>query len=573
LCWTLGLWALVALAAAPAQGATPLRTIVEDVPGSAGYRYGTRDHVGNTMDTLKVVPNPYGGYMGVYHTYVNGRYIVKFATSLDLINWRYRSDLAQYASHATIYNLPRGGTLVAFESQAGCTGAGNCLALRYYESEYVLRHGLSTRAVKLPRTLSNCAEGTPSITSATSTLSVVQISFHYFKDCKTDRQARGTLRGFDPTGWTTSTAPSLDAGILAAGASPGGHIGDRDGGFYDGANQRLFEAQLRPGDFSSWRNFLWIGSGASQLAIRTHGGSQTFANPTYTPLKLPNDQQGVVVTQFIPVSGAAPGEAGELVYYRPRDPGPPPPPTIAAAGDISCSQNATCHDDETSNLLVADRPTRVLTLGDNQYESGELVNFQTYYAPDWGRVKPITLPSPGNHDPPSSGYSQYFNRPPNYSFDLGAWHLVSLDSTNVPAATTFLQADLAGRTNRCILAYWHHPRFSSGATHGNNASMAPLWDALYAAGGDVVLVGHDHIYERFAPQTPDAVASPTGIREFIVGTGGRALHGMGTVRANSEVRIPAMFGVLRMTLNPTSYNWRYQGEDGATYDSGSTDCS
>jgi hypothetical protein len=232
-----------------------------------------------------------------------------------------------------------------------------------------------------------------------------------------------------------------------------------------------------------------------------------------------------------------------------------------------------CHDDETSNLLVADTPTRVLTLGDNQYERGELANYQAYFEPDWGRLKSITMPTPGNHDPPSSGYSQYFGKPANYSFDLGKWHLIALDSTGVPAATAFLEADLAGRSNRCILAYWHHARFSSDATHGDNARTAPLWDRLYAAGADVVLVGHAHIYERFAPQTPSAQPSPTGIRQFVAGTGGRALYGVGTVRPNSEVRVPGRFGVLRMTLHPTSYEWRFQGEDGVTYDSGSSACT
>ena len=140
----------------------------------------------------------------------------------------------------------------------------------------------------------------------------------------------------------------------------------------------------------------------------------------------------MVVTQFVPSSAAAPGEAGELVYYRPQD--PPPSPTIAAAGDISC-QNTACHDDETSELLVQDAPTKVLTLGDNQYEHGELVNFEKYYHSDWGRVKAITMPTPGNHDPPSSGYGPYFGKPPNYSFDLGAWHLIALDSTGIAAAT------------------------------------------------------------------------------------------------------------------------------------------
>ena len=565
---------VLSLAGEPAYAATPLRTIVEDVPGSAVYRYGTRDNLGNTMDTLKIVPHPYGGYMGVYHSYANGISTVKMANSLDLVNWKFKWNLATNGSHATIYNLPGGAALLAYERHTGCPagGTGNCIALRYYPS---ILQGVATRGVTLPRTLSNCAEGTPSITSATSTLSSIQLSFHYFKDCKSDRQARGTLRSFDPATWNTSTVPSLDAGIISAGASPNGHIGDRDAGFYDGASQRLFEGQLVPGDFSSWRNFLWVGAGAAQLAIRTHGGSQAFANPTFTALALPNGKPGVVVTQFIPVSGAAPGEAGELVYYRPRDPGTArPPPTIAAAGDISCTQNATCHDDETSNLIVASLPTRVLTLGDNQYENGELANFQALYEPDWGRMKHITMPSPGNHDPHSSGYSQYFRgKPPNYSFNLGAWHLISLDSTNVTAATAFLTSDLAGRTNRCVLAYWHHPRFSSGANHGNNGAMAPLWDRLYAAGADVVLNGHEHTYERFAPQTPAAVASPTGVRQFIAGTGGRALHQMGTAVVNSEVRIAGIFGVLRMTLHPTSYDWRYQAEDGSTLDSGSADCS
>ena len=575
-CRRAALWSVfvLALAGAPAEAATPLRTIIEDVPGSTAYRYGTRDSAGSSMDTLKVVPHPYGGYRGIYHTYVNGRAVVKVATSLDLMIWKHKADLVANGSHATIYNLPAGAALVAYEKHTGCPGGtGNCLSLRYYASEQDLMRAVASRVVVLPRTLSNCAEGTPSITSATSTLSNIQLSFHYFKDCKMDRQARGTLRQFDPTTWSTSTAPGADSVVLGAGASPNGHIGDRDAGFYDGQGQRLYEAQLVAGDFGSWRNFLWAGGGATQLAIRTHGGSRAFANPTYTPLNLPTGQPGVVVTQFLPVSGSVQGEAGELVYYRPRDPGPPPSPTIVAAGDISCAQDTTCHDDETSNLIAADVPTRVLTLGDNQYESGELASFQRYYTPHWGRMKNITMPSPGNHDPPSSGYGEYFRKPANYSYDLGAWHLISLDSTNVPQATSFLTSDLAGRTNRCVLAYWHHPRFSSGAQHGNNGLTAPFWDRLHAAGADVVLSGHEHTYERFGPQTPAAVASPTGIREFIVGTGGKALHQMGAPRANSEVRIAGAYGVLRMTLHPTSYDWRFQAEDGSTLDSGSATCS
>ena len=571
----LAVTALCLVLAAPAQAVSPLRTIVEDVPGSAGYRYGARDNAGNSLDTLKVVKSPFGGYIGVYHTPRNGQYSVKVATSVDLLHWTFQANLVANASQPTIHRLPQGAALIAYESHVNCGGASHCLGLRYYSTESALLSGAASRRVILPRKLSNCAEGTPNIYSATNDLSLIDIGFHYFSGCRVDRQARGKLRNFSPASWAPNTAPNMDAAILAAGASPDGHVGDRDGNFYDGAYQRLYEGQIAP--LTSWRPFLVVGGSATQLTIRTHRGSRGFANPTYTPLVLPNGQSGVVVTQFVPMSGAEPGEAGELIYYRRmNEPAPPPPPpgpdpVIAAAGDISCA-NVVCKDDETSNLLVADRPTKVLTLGDNQYEHGELQNFQTYYEPDWGRVKSITMPSPGNHDPPSSGYGTYFGVPANYSFDLGAWHLISLDSTGLTAAAAFLESDLAQHSNLCVLAYWHHPRFSSDATHGDNTSIGGLWNRLFGARADVILNGHAHTYERFAPQTPLGEASPTGIREFVVGTGGKALHSFGTLRANSEVRIGGVFGVLRMTLRPTSYEWRFQAEDGAILDSGSGNC-
>ena len=570
--------AIAALAAAvmqpPAHADTGLRTIVEDVPGAANYRYGVRDNLGASMNGLEVVQSPYGGYLGVYHTVVGTTSVVRVATSVDMMNWRFEATLVENASQPAIYKLARGGALLAYESHTGCGGAGHCVALREYATESALLNGVAGRRLVLPRRLSACEEGTPSITSATSTLTSIQLSFHYSKDCLVDRQGRGTLKDFDASMWTASTAPSIDTGLQTAGASPEAASGDRDSGFYDGASQRLYEAQLGPSDPGSWRGFLWIGSAATQLAIQTHGGSRAFGHPSYTPLTLPDGEPGVVVTLWVHPEGAAPGEAGELVYYRPRNPPASPPPsrdpTIGAAGDISC-QSSSCNDDETARLLWEDTPTKVLTLGDNQYQAGALNHFMTYYEPDWGRLKPVTMPSPGNHDPPSSGYTDYFGVPANYSFDLGAWHLISLDSTNVSAATAFLEADLAGRTNRCVLAYWHHQRFSSGATHGNDSRAAPIWDRLYAAGADVILNGHEHLYERFAPQTPSAQPSAVGLRQFTVGTGGKALHGVGTVKANSEL-ILQRFGVLRMTLHPTSYDWRFQGEDGQIYDSGSADC-
>ncbi len=568
--------AVSATTALPAQAiaVTPLRTIVEDVPGAAEHRYGVRDNFGSPMAGLKIVQSPFGGYLGVYHSVTGTRSVVRVATSHDLLHWSVEATLAEDASHATVARLARGGALVAYESHAGCAGGGHCLALRQYTTESALLHGVASRSLVLPRKLSSCTEGTPSITSATSTLTSIQLSFHYSRDCLIDRQARGTLQGFDASMWTASAAPSIDAGIAAAGASPEGATGDRDGGYYDGATQRVYEGQLSAGDPASWGTFLWVGSSATKLAVRTHGGSQSLRYPSFTALTLPTGVPGVVVTQYVQSEGAAAGEAGELVYYQPRDPPTTPPadrdPTIGAAGDIAC-QNLTCKDDETSRLLYEDTPTKILTLGDNQYEAGDPAHFQTYYEPDWGRLKEVTMPSPGNHDPPSSGYTSYFGVPANYSFDLGAWHLISLDSTNIAGATAFLESDLAGRTNRCVLAYWHHMRFSSGSSHGNDSRSAPLWDRLYAARADVVLNGHEHMYERFAPQTPSAQASAVGLRQFTVGTGGKALHGTGTVRANSEVRI-FRFGVLRMTLHPTSYDWSFQGEDGATYDSGSADC-
>jgi calcineurin-like phosphoesterase family protein len=553
------------VAAAQAQAAPQLQTIVADVPGSSGYRYGVHDSAGNSMDGLKIVKSPLGGYVGVYHTLAAGRYAVKVASSSDLLTWQFAANLVANGSQATIYRLAQGASLVAYESHVNCGGAGHCLALRYYQTETALRSGAASRSLILPRTLSTCAEGTPNIFSATSDLSLIDLGFHYLQGCNVERQARGTLRNFDRTTWVPSATAGIDSAILAAGASANGNIGDRDGNLYDGAYRRLYEAQLV--NLASWRTFLMTGGTVMRLTMRTHGGSKGFTNPTFTPVTLPSGKPGVVVTQYVTPVGAAAGEVGELVYYRDLE----SDPTIAAAGDISCAQ-VTCHDDETSNMIVANAPDKVLTLGDNQYERGELLNYQTYYEPDWGRLKSITMPAPGNHDTPSSGYTAYFGVPANYSYDLGKWHVISLDSTGIAAATTFLDADLAQHPSRCILAYWHHPRFSSGGVHGNNSALAPLWDRLYAAGADVILNGHDHDYERFAPQNPAGVADPAGIRELVVGTGGKTLYSFGTLRANSEFRL-SKYGILRMTLHPTSYEWRFQGEDGVVYDMGSGDCT
>ena len=265
-------------------------------------------------------------------------------------------------------------------------------------------------------------------------------------------------------------------------------------------------------------------------------------------------------------------------------------PTIAAAGDVACDSSTagatTCHQAATADLLAAGNFAAVLGLGDLQYPSGALADFNAYYDPTWGRVKAKTYPTPGNHEYQTSGAAGYFSYfgdragPTGrgyYSFDLGSWHLVSLNSevsTAVGSAQeTWLKADLAANSRPCTLAYWHKPLFSSGP-HGNNSSVKPLWDALYAAGAEVVLAGHDHDYERFAPQTSSGSADATrGIREFVVGTGGKEHYAISSTKPNSQVHNTDTFGVLKLTLHPDSYDWRFLPEAGKTFtDSGTASC-
>jgi len=265
-------------------------------------------------------------------------------------------------------------------------------------------------------------------------------------------------------------------------------------------------------------------------------------------------------------------------------------PTIAAAGDIACDSSiagsTTCHQAATSDLLIAGNLTAVLGLGDHQYPSGALADFRAYYDPTWGRVKDKTYPAPGNHEYGSSdasGYFAYFGERAGpsgrgyYSFDAGSWHLISLNSEISTAVgspqETWLKADLASNSQRCTLAYWHKPMFSSGP-HGNNPSVKPLWDALYAAGADLALAGHDHDYERFAPQTPSGSADAArGIREFVVGTGGKEHYSISSTKPNSQVHNTDTFGVLQLTLHADSYDWEFLPEAGKTFtDSGTSSC-
>jgi hypothetical protein len=289
-------------------------------------------------------------------------------------------------------------------------------------------------------------------------------------------------------------------------------------------------------------------------------------------------------------------------------------PVIAAAGDIACDPgnphfnggNGTgtyCMQVATSNLLVNHGYSAVLPLGDNQYYCGSLAAYQASYAGSWGRLKSISHPVAGVHeylthggtDPSTgcdsanangAGYYAYFGSAAGqagqgwYSYDVGAWHLIALNTQCSPVGgcgpnspqAKWLATDLAAHPNQCLLAYWHLPLFSSGGRANPNSQT--FWQMLYAAHADVVLGGDDHIYERFASQTPTGASDLTnGITQFTVGTGG-ANHTTipGPIAANSVVRNTTSFGVLALTLHQASYSWQFISATGSFADSGSSSC-
>ncbi|MEO8287413.1 MAG: S-layer homology domain-containing protein [Chloroflexota bacterium] len=258
-------------------------------------------------------------------------------------------------------------------------------------------------------------------------------------------------------------------------------------------------------------------------------------------------------------------------------------PVLVGAGDI-----ATCSGtgDERTAALLDNIAGTVFTLGDNAYDNGTATEFANCYNPSWGRHKARTYPAAGNHEyftTNAAPYYSYFGAAAGdpakgyYSYEVGTgagtWHIIVLNSncTFVPCAAgsaqeQWLRHELAANMSKNVLAYWHHPRFSSGALHGNDTSVQPFWQALYEYGADLVLVGHAHGYERFAPQNNNGALDTTyGIREFVVGTGGKSHQGFATPVANSEVRADTYFGVLKVTLHPNSYDWQFVPEAGGTF--------
>ncbi len=300
----------------------------------------------------------------------------------------------------------------------------------------------------------------------------------------------------------------------------------------------------------------------------------------------------------------------------PAAPAPTPvSAVVVAAGDIACDPaypdfnegagtGKGCHQKATSDLIGRIAPTAVLVLGDVQYVHGDAHNYDVSYDPTWGRYKAISHPTIGNHEGGEGGsnksYFAYFGENAGdpalgyYSYDIGPWHMISLNSNcggysfnrssdgcrAGSAQEDWLRRDLAAHPAMCTLAYFHVPRFASGSDHHSDArsdrTLTAIWEDLYAGGADVVLNGHAHEYERFAPLRPDGMVDPQrGIREFVVGTGGDDHHAFGAVVPGSEVRNNDSFGVLQLTLHPASYDWSFtdDGSAGATNrDSGTGTC-
>jgi Bacterial Ig domain len=323
-----------AYAAAPPE----LVSLLEDVTAADARQYRTTDDHNVGMDTAKIIANPQGGYLAVYHHLINNAFQVRLATSNDVLDWNYVATLENGASQPTVAALSDNSFVVGYEkagSGTNCRGSGSCLAFEHYRDAAALFGNSSDKKVVLNRTLSSCNEGTPNIYAATLNPdvnhSIINVGFHYFSGCNVDRQAKGTLTNF--TTWKVQTDSNLNTLFTNLGTI-NGNVGDRDAFFYQGRPYSLVEAQSTKNDFGSWRPYLFDRTSNSlrSLTLGTDGGSTSFGNPTYTDLVLPNGTRGFIATQFIFSEGAAPGEAGPLFYYRtyPNQPAPDPtPPSVA----------------------------------------------------------------------------------------------------------------------------------------------------------------------------------------------------------------------------------------------------
>ena len=349
-------------------------------------------------------------------------------------------------------------------------------------------------------------------------------------------------------------------------------------------------------------------AGLYRLRVRVHG--ESVASRRFRIRRSPG-------TTSPPLPGPAPAPQEPPPVNTP--PPPPGPPTLVAAGDIACRPELTetataCHHAKTAALVGSLAPDAVAALGDNQYEHGELANFQAAYDPTWGSFKAITFPAIGNHeyegDPErdsDSGYFEYFGDAAGdpaegyYRWSLGDWNVFVLNSGAIDytreggggsampddcwpvscaagsAQETWLETELdALPDDACVLAYWHHPRFSSGygGLNRDYPETGPMYETLYEHGAELVLNGHAHNYERFEPVDPAGAAdAETGITNFVVGTGGRSLFtAPGDQEDISETLYTDAFGVLELTLGDGAWSSRFVTDTGETRDAAGGSC-
>jgi hypothetical protein len=294
---------------------TALTELLCDVAG-ATVLYHVQDDRGRTMDTLKVIADPAGGYLAVYHCGVgHGVYEVNVATSHDLAHWTWRARLDDFASQPHVVALPDGGFLVAVE--AGGAGTPPSLRLLDFVSRADLMAGKVSRSFDAPHTLvprRKYAEGTPNIYAVCADRSHIDIGFHYFWRGKVDRQARGVLTGF--ADWSTRREPQIDKALQWWGVR--GNIGGRDAFNWNGREYLLVEGQGERHGWQTWRTYLYdtAAETAWPLPIRTHRGSAAIANPTATLLDTPSGKPALLVTAYLFQDGAADGEAGPMLYHH-----------------------------------------------------------------------------------------------------------------------------------------------------------------------------------------------------------------------------------------------------------------
>jgi len=313
---------------------------------------------------------------------------------------------------------------------------------------------------------------------------------------------------------------------------------------------------------------------STSTPTRTRTPTQSLATATRTRTPTPTTTQSASQTTATSTRTRTPTPA-QVNSPTPTSSGSA---VLVGAGDITSCRST--QDDKTAQLLDGISGT-VFTAGDNAYVDGTYTEYLNCYDPTWGRHKSRTKPSPGNHDYLTSGaagYFQYFNNIPSYyAYDLGAWRIYSLNSevdvSLSSAQVAWLSNDLSANPRQCVLAYWHRPRWSSGSNHGDAMNMQAIWQLLYDAGAELVINGHEHQYERFSEMDASGSAVSQGLREIVVGTGGAALYPFGTPKSASQVRNNTTYGVLKLTLRSTGYDWQFVPIAGSTFtDSGSDTC-